>query len=522
MDGLHEDLNRVKQKPFVENKDSDDTNNDEAVSQESWQNYLKRNKSIIIDYFAGQYKSTLHCPDCNRISITFDPFLIASLPIPSMDYTPLSIYFIFRDVKKTPIKLILNLFSFITVGTLIQRITNYLKIDDRFVELCWIKDHLICEFIDRHTLIRKFKEYDGLFFMFEKFIPTQQLPFDEPSFVKSEVQVFHKSSRKPDASCKVAAYTRLFLAHLNWTFSEIHLEVYKLFRKNIKNLYKNASKYTNFNNFFAKYDFPTDEEEEKNPDLIKIDLEYKELFLSEKKDLFAPFTLYILMKKSDKKTVVEQIPFNETLLRSIVKDCLYPDHIKMQIRWEFCVKVDDLKLSVCVVDKDHKNIDDVAKKSFSIQECFELFTREEKLDKDNEWYCSRCQAHKQATKKMELYKLPEVLILHLKRFKTSRIGSIGSLYFPAGSTKINSFVGFPVKELDMRPFCKRKDEDAKYELIGVSNHYGEMNGGHYTAYCKNEFAGTWFDFDDSRVSKCDENEVVSQAAYMLFYKKIHS
>jgi len=126
LDGLHEDLNRVKEKPFVENKDCEICN-DEVVSQESWQNYLKRNQSIIVDYFAGQYKSTLVCPDCNKISITFDPFLIASLPIPAIDYTQLSIYFIFRDFKKTPIKLQLNLFSFITIDILIKRIAVYLK-----------------------------------------------------------------------------------------------------------------------------------------------------------------------------------------------------------------------------------------------------------------------------------------------------------------------------------------------------------------------------------------------------------
>jgi len=520
LDGLHEDLNRVKVKPFVENKESEICN-DEVVSQESWQNYLKRNQSIIVDYFAGQYKSTLVCPDCNRVSITFDPFLIPSLPIPAMDYTQLSIYFIFRDSKQTPIKMKVNLFSFITVETLIKRIGAYLKIEEEeFIEMCWIKDHLICEFIDKHNVIKKFKDCDGILFMFEKFKPSPHLLYEEKNFVKAEIQIFHKSSKKPDTASKVVAYTRVFLVNLNSTFNQIHLEIYKTFRPNIKNLYKNSNRWSNFHNYFSKYEFPSDEDEEKNPSLINLDLEYKEIFLSEKKDLLPPYTLYIFTKKNEKKVILESVPFNNNLLHTIVRDCLLPEHMKFQIRFEYCVKPDELKLSVCIPDNSHQNINDVVKKNFTLQECFELFTREEKLDKDNEWYCNKCNAHKQATKKMELYKLPEILILHLKRFKTSRIGSIGSLYFPAGSTKINSFVEFPVEELDMKPFCKKKDEMSKYELIGVSNHYGEMNGGHYTAYCKNNFNGEWYEFDDTRVSKCrNEKEVVGEAAYMLFYKK---
>lgn len=48
MDGLHEDLNRVKCKPYVEAKDSDDRP-DEQVADEYWRNHLARNDSIIVD-----------------------------------------------------------------------------------------------------------------------------------------------------------------------------------------------------------------------------------------------------------------------------------------------------------------------------------------------------------------------------------------------------------------------------------------------------------------------------------------
>ncbi|CAN4099044.1 unnamed protein product [Withania somnifera] len=82
LDGLHEDLNRVKNKPYVEAKDGDDRP-DEEIADEYWNYHLARNDSIIVDVCQGQYRSTLVCPVCKKVSVTFDPFMYLSLPLPS-------------------------------------------------------------------------------------------------------------------------------------------------------------------------------------------------------------------------------------------------------------------------------------------------------------------------------------------------------------------------------------------------------------------------------------------------------
>jgi ubiquitin carboxyl-terminal hydrolase 4/11/15 len=57
-----------------------------------------------------------------------------------------------------------------------------------------------------------------------------------------------------------------------------------------------------------------------------------------------------------------------------------------------------------------------------------------------------------------------------------------------------------------------------YDLYAVSNHYGSLAFGHYTAYCKNFENGKWYDFNDSSVSPVENaSEVVSGAAYVLYY-----
>ena len=80
LDLIHEDLNRVKQKPYVEM--SEDTERPDAiVSKEYWDGFLARNASIIVDLMYGQLKSTVTCLTCGKIATAFDPYLSVCLPI---------------------------------------------------------------------------------------------------------------------------------------------------------------------------------------------------------------------------------------------------------------------------------------------------------------------------------------------------------------------------------------------------------------------------------------------------------
>ena len=82
LDFMSEDLYKQDKKPYVEQTETEGKS-DEVASAEAWNNHVYRNESVIVDMFYGQFKSTLNCSLCQRISITFDPFLMASLPIPS-------------------------------------------------------------------------------------------------------------------------------------------------------------------------------------------------------------------------------------------------------------------------------------------------------------------------------------------------------------------------------------------------------------------------------------------------------
>ena len=87
-----------------------------------------------------------------------------------------------------------------------------------------------------------------------------------------------------------------------------------------------------------------------------------------------------------------------------------------------------------------------------------------------------------------------------------------------GSRKLGDMVEFPTEGLDMSRYVIQGQGKCVYDLYAVSNHFGGLGGGHYTAYAKNPVFGKWFEFDDSHVSRSDAGSAVTSSAYVLFYK----
>jgi len=81
LETMHEDLNSVTKKPYIEQKDSNGRS-DEVVAAEFWDALTQRDNSIFVKLFYGQLKSRLQCSLCGHVSITFDPFNVLSVPIP--------------------------------------------------------------------------------------------------------------------------------------------------------------------------------------------------------------------------------------------------------------------------------------------------------------------------------------------------------------------------------------------------------------------------------------------------------
>lgn len=154
----------------------------------------------------------------------------------------------------------------------------------------------------------------------------------------------------------------------------------------------------------------------------------------------------------------------------------------------------------------------------TVQDCLDLYLREEKMTGANQWYCGKCKKHRNATKKTDLWILPPILIVHLKRFAFDDYGQIGS--------KNQAPIRYPVEQWDLsRVVRSRGSEHPLYDLYAVSNHVGSLGSGHYTAHAQNRFDDQWYEFNDSTYRAIDASEVNQvhrgnrSSAYVLFYNR---
>lgn len=163
----------------------------------------------------------------------------------------------------------------------------------------------------------------------------------------------------------------------------------------------------------------------------------------------------------------------------------------------------------------------------SLKDCVDAFCQAEQLDESDTWYCKKCKDHVRAVKKLDLWHLPDVLVVHLKRFSYSRYSR----------DKLDTNIQFPLQGLDLSDYIpspcssskklKLSDDESSdvptkepiYDLYAVSNHFGGLGGGHYTAFCKMPDDQAWYDFDDSHISPTQPSNIQSPAAYLLFYSR---
>ena len=144
-------------------------------------------------------------------------------------------------------------------------------------------------------------------------------------------------------------------------------------------------------------------------------------------------------------------------------------------------------------------------KSCTLDDCLREFTKDEVLDGENKIECSSCRVKRTMVKRLQVFRFPQVLVLHLKRFGNSR-------------KKIRTAVQFPITGFDASPLAYQNDTRPEYDLFAVVDHSGRMNFGHYTASCIDPQSDEWQQFNDEEVDGIDASDLNEANAYMLFYK----
>ncbi|KAF8637637.1 hypothetical protein AX17_002705 [Amanita inopinata Kibby_2008] len=576
LDGLHEDLNRVLKKPYVQKPDWEGGSDFELVqlANKSWEGYMLRNDSVIVDLFQGQYQSTLVCPECEKVSITFDPFMYLTLPLPVKKKWKHTIKYVPWDNGKPHLKVPVEVdgdSTFKAVRTLLGR-----WMDVPFSNLLFLEifSHRFYKSLDDNVPVGDMLDNDTIF-CFELPCHARQSKTYKPQADEPFILPLYFCEANPPTRTSFVSTRSLSLFG-----TPIIVVLDKIQAKDFNDIYDQVvarlERWTRSAQHLYTWEATEDPETQENGDMLA-----PNGLIPEESDIVDQKSM-IMEDHKVSTNVVDSEPIRVGTKKDIFNLKLQTDHkqwgttqgyYSATSKWETWKErtenteegqpliLDDDAL-YCEFDEnmkvfyfgdshtqwDHALWDtweefihpeyEAARKAnaekmhrgLSLQDCLEEFTKEEKLGEDDLWYCPQCKKHQQATKKFDLWNVPDILVVHLKRFSNSR----------TLRDKIDAFVDFPVEGLDLGSMVRERevakklveqsidisqlnltnlDEPLIYDLFGVDEHMGGLGGGHYRAYALNHMNGKWYHFDDSFVTPANPADAVNANAYLLFYRR---
>uniref|UniRef100_A0A2P2LYE8 Ubiquitin carboxyl-terminal hydrolase n=3 Tax=Rhizophora mucronata TaxID=61149 RepID=A0A2P2LYE8_RHIMU len=509
LDGLHEDLNRVKHRPYIKSRDADGRP-DEEVADEYWANHIARNDSIIVDVCQGQYKSTLVCPVCNKISVTFDPFMYLSLPIQATTTRSMKVTVFSSDGSARPFACTVNVPKQGRCRDLIHALSNACSLkNSEELKLAEVRNHLFHRFFeDPLVSLSMIKDDDHLAAYKIPKLGKRTLLL---RLIHRRQELLHdrETSDNPTAA-RWKPYgiplVSLVLYYDAFSGGDIQRVVWRMLSPMLKteNLAQANSADTGITLGTSDASHGSNSLEESinavADSTVKAGGRSKAVTL-----------LKLPLKLVDENNECIDLAVEEKALNlssSLASILVYLDWSKELLEKCGTHFLQNLP-EVCKIGHLNKK---ARTEPLSLYNCLEAFLREEPLVPEDMWYCPQCKEQRQASKKLDLWRLPEVLVIHLKRFSYSR----------SMKHKLETFVNFPIHDFDLTNYIANKNNTRRqlYELYALTNHYGGMGSGHYTAHIKLLDENRWYNFDDSHISLINEEEVKSAAAYVLFYRRV--
>ena len=667
-DGLGEDLNRVKKKPYIEQPDSEGRS-DDIVANIWWANVQKRENSIIQALFTGQFKSLVRCQACLSESSRFEPFSFVQLPLPDPMECTLQMVLFYRGNSrqplhcsvrvpiKGPISDVFNALEELQPGIITTarnssthclssndlyltyiRAGKPVRVDLRTKSMAFANNTLLCcyqlqNLVNLPTVPHNsnsdsnsdspptFDVHDRVLSLYkgdtsswfagciigkneqeEDGSVTFAVQFDDGDYDKAVKQAHIKVLNDQLHSILVTAYHRRFESiesSNRYFWNSLQPAIFgfpvmlRIIPKNITgyDLYRQVWEHT-------RHLLPGDVREAPLPlsttedvqslSPAPIDAKSKGPFLGNARFLHSGDGYPVLdwgfqlRRVTSSGLACPRTEWTRGCLGTELADGVDRVHLlagtTLAIDWDPSVasRLRNIRKTLEV----HSSVERcrlMDTKSLSMYECMDTFIKAEKLDGNDQVYCSKCKSHEDAMKRVTIYRPPPVLVIHLKRFK----------YTQYTRGKIARFVSFPLDNADLRfanppkpqkkvpldlsmwkflggnlaaessaqedetlgndhsATCNSKEdgdgEETKthehaeksaennestasapppvplYDCIGVVNHYGDLGAGHYTAFAKNPYDGKWRQFDDNRVKIIDAQQVVTQHAYLLFY-----
>ncbi|KAJ6228436.1 ubiquitin carboxyl-terminal hydrolase 11 [Anaeramoeba flamelloides] len=608
LDGLHEDLNRILEKPYIDDDsddDDDDQNNPDLrqLAKKSWFNYKCRNDSFIVDIFQGMLYNCIECPQCSKITHKFDPLMYLSVPLPGNTYYNLRIFLIPKNRKAPLIEYKINSLKKFGVDGVLKEISKLTRIGASKLKLMKIYQGKIFHVFNNSYRLNQITDRD-MTVAYE--LPDKQENFLKKIEIENKQQLQEeKESENPNENenedkdedeyedeyedededeyeigkpkekktLMVIIQFQILKGMTNTgmgfpvlirleegkiSYQKLSLVCESIIKSIIPNIYDdllqklkkekqkgNDDNISNQNeNRNGNSDRQVNNNNNNNNNMGKgkgknrrngknnnrrqakkrmnqmKNKENKIIGFGFKFNELNPLFRIVSLIENEKKNKNKNVNFIEKILDEkskivITRNCKFCIRFNPLIHQRysrFTGKFNDYNIDQRIVKNNKKQNKRNQSKRITLEDCIDSYVQKEKLNENNKWYCRNCEDLVQAVKKFDLWKLPEILIFHLKRFTGSGFNR----------KKIDKFVEFP-SVLDMKKYVIGPHDPMgyTYKLYAISNHFGGLGGGHYTAYAQNSINEEWYNFNDSSVSQVThENNVKTRSAYVLFYRKI--
>ncbi|OQS05088.1 ubiquitin-specific protease [Thraustotheca clavata] len=573
LSGLSEDLNRVTEPPTNLTQADSNGRLDIIVADEWWQNFLQREVSIIVALFMGQYKSLLHCNTCHYQSACFEPFTFLQLPLPESTMLHFVLTVVFHT-GQPPLRCTIAVDRDGTVRDAKAAICAILQTSQKLLLIASIKPraHVIHSIYSDSYKVASFRD-DELLVAYQLENKSVVPQPDLSTYLKVGDAVGVQNDRGSTPS-----HARITRCNDNgtydiafWTgkpdfgYSRTRLIQYA---GQIVHIYlvhrrmEHSSVYFSDPSTLRLFGTPLI-----LPFVPSVMTGY-DLYMAIWQRLHRIFHwhtppqspgIFIKRLQSQVATVALGRHLNATkfgfCLRFVTMDglacsrcswlegcrgCLVSSDATEPVQlcgretlamdWDLATMTEEYDGAEASKVEIHPSFEKNKAKveaPLSIASCLEEFTAKEPMD---EAYCGRCKTLSPSTKKMDLWRLPPLLIIQLKRFQ----------YTATSRKKLRQLVHFPLRGLDLQSFLvspqvtpgleywqflggklapTQRSEDNIYDLYAVINHIGALGAGHYVANILSEVDNKWKCFNDHLCRDIDERDVVSSSAYILFYTR---
>nr|CAB3261827.1 uncharacterized protein LOC100177462 [Phallusia mammillata] len=519
----YDSLSKKANETEVSNEDIDLPGN-LTRAEEMWEKYSEKNHSIVVDNFQGQLESVVSCCKCGNTSVTYEPFMYLSVPIP---HALQSVF----DVRLVP----LHGDSFMTsvyalkqgrVEDLKEAIAQDLQsshhktFDLGKFRFCEMKNYNIFRVLENTAFLKSVN-------------PTRRIEAIETAdMLVAETETDDTTPTSSWNSCCIcledfadsellrhnAESCSVMICH---ACVQSSVEHYGIDGFSCPICHCKCSPHTDFVQLastsssrevivtlnFTCVDADGNLQPVAHPLLLRTSTNLKKSSLTEflqMNDNRLPKTEnFILTYCSLDGMLCSRCSHLDSCKGCEITDT---DVLTLLPGDNICVRYIDLPKNFL---SDCSKLESNERKPVTLDMCLQAFTKNETLDDNNPWFCVSCGVHQIAEKQLRICKWPRTLILYIKRF----------LYHSKTAVKVDDEVLFPIDSFNPGMLSGTEPAQHKvYDLSACISHYGGVHSGHYTANCKHATTGQWHLYNDDVVSEHELSAKDTSNVYVLFYQ----